>query len=111
MGMKMALHCATSQMSLSQLDNLNQQFKHYDSSGDGRLSLVEVRQLLEDSGFARGDDLELIIESLDSDSSGMVEYSEFIAGCLSVASEGVKKQLRAVFDIFDLDGSGTISLE
>jgi len=106
----MALHCVTSQLSLSQLHHMNLRFKHYDSTGDGRLSHIEMRKVLEDVGVTDPRDVELIIESLDSDRSGSVEYSEFTAGCLDIASDGMKNQLKVVFDIFDLDHSGSISL-
>uniref|UniRef100_A0A7S2GAH2 EF-hand domain-containing protein n=1 Tax=Alexandrium andersonii TaxID=327968 RepID=A0A7S2GAH2_9DINO len=41
----------------------------------------------------------------------MIEYSEFVAGCLDVAHEGFKEQLHVAFGIFDLDGSGSISFD
>eukprot|EP00445_Apocalathium_hangoei_P018687 CAMPEP_0203907778 /NCGR_PEP_ID=MMETSP0359-20131031/49237_1 /ASSEMBLY_ACC=CAM_ASM_000338 /TAXON_ID=268821 /ORGANISM="Scrippsiella Hangoei, Strain SHTV-5" /LENGTH=839 /DNA_ID=CAMNT_0050832647 /DNA_START=32 /DNA_END=2551 /DNA_ORIENTATION=+ len=107
--MKMARHCVASQLNLSQLHYLNLRFKKYDISGDGRLSHVEMRQALEDVGVATGSDAELIIESLDGDGSGMIEYSEFVAGCLNLAKDGIRDQLRMAFDVFDLDGSGLIS--
>mmetsp|Transcript_113161 Transcript_113161/g.305388 ORF Transcript_113161/g.305388 Transcript_113161/m.305388 type:complete len:147 (+) Transcript_113161:61-501(+) len=68
-----------------------------------------MRQALEDVGVATGSDAELIIESLDGDGSGMIEYSEFVAGCLNLAKDGIRDQLRMAFDVFDLDGSGLIS--
>jgi len=109
--MKMALHCVTSQLNLSQLHHLNARFKRYDSTGDGKLSHVEMRQVLEDVGMTSGEDAELVLESLDADRSGMIEYSEFIAGCIDLSHEAVRDQLRTAFEVFDLDGSGAISLE
>mmetsp|Transcript_129704 Transcript_129704/g.361242 ORF Transcript_129704/g.361242 Transcript_129704/m.361242 type:complete len:806 (+) Transcript_129704:67-2484(+) len=109
--MRMTLHCVTSQLSLSQLDRLNMQFQHYDQGRDGRLSHVEARQLLVDAGITAPEDIELIFSSLDTDHDGFIEYSQFIAGCLDLASEGMRKHLRATFDIFNLDGTGELSLE
>lgn len=109
--MRMARHCITSQLSLTPLHQLNQRFKHYDRDGNGRLSLLEMRQVLEDIGISSSEDIDLILESLDSNRNGLIEYSEFIAGCLDLASDGTRAQLRAVFDIFDLDGSGGITME
>merc|ERR1712151_1223367 len=101
--MHMARHCITSQLSLPPLHHLYQRFKQYDTEGDGMLSYLEMRQSLEDVGITTDADMELIIESLDSNRNGKIEYSEFIAGCLDLASIDMKKQLRAVFDVFDLD--------
>lgn len=109
--MKMAVAAVTSQLSLSQLHHLNLRFKHYDKSNDGRLCHAEMREVLRDVGVPSAEDVELIIESLDSDHSGLIEYSEFIAGCIDLANDNVKEHLRAAFDIFDLDGSGNISLQ
>jgi len=107
----MALHCVTSQLNLSQLEHMNLRFQQYDSSGDGRLSHVEMRSVLEDVGIQQGEEMELLIEALDSDHSGVIEYSEFISGSLDVASEQVRSHLRVAFDVFDLDGNGCLSLD
>eukprot|EP00928_Gymnodinium_smaydae_P042593 TRINITY_DN28655_c0_g1_i1.p1 TRINITY_DN28655_c0_g1~~TRINITY_DN28655_c0_g1_i1.p1 ORF type:complete len:853 (+),score=191.39 TRINITY_DN28655_c0_g1_i1:140-2560(+) len=108
--MKMARSCVASQLSLSQLHHLNLRFGQYDTSGDGRLGHVEMRQVLEDAGVA-ADDIDVIIESLDSDGSGVIEYSEFASGCIDLASDGMRDQLRVVFNVFDLDRSGFLSLQ
>jgi len=108
--MHMARHCITSQLPLSPLHHLNGRFQQCDITGDGRLSHLEMRQVLEDMGITHGGDIDLIIESLDSNRNGFIEYSEFISGCLDLGREDMRKQLRSVFDIFDLDGSGTISI-
>lgn len=109
--LKMARHCITSQLSLSPLHHLNARFRQYDRDGNGRLSYLEMRQVLEDVGITDAQDMELIIESLDCNRNGLIEYSEFVAGCLDLASDDMRKQLRAVFDVFDLDGSGAISVD
>jgi len=108
---RMALHCITSQLNLPQLHQLNRQFRHYDRSGDGSLSRTEMQQLLEDVGITSKEVTELIVGAMDGDQNGSIGYSEFIAGSLHLASDGVRRHLRAAFDIFDLDGSGAISLE
>jgi len=97
--MRMALRCITSQLSLSQLDQLSEQFERYDSAGDGKLSDTDVRQLLEDVGVIDSDNMELIIASLDSDRSGFITYSEFIASCISLAGNNVRRQIRTAFNI------------
>jgi calcium-dependent protein kinase len=107
---KMASACITSQLNLSQLHHLNDRFKQYDSSGDGRLGHVEMRQVLLDLNIPAMD-VEHLIESLDSDHSGVIEYSEFVSGCIDISSDGFRKQLQVAFKIFDIDGSGNIGLD
>jgi len=109
--MHMARHCIASQLSLPPLHHLYRRFQKYDTEGDGMLSYLEMRQALEDVGINSPEDMELIIESLDSNRNGTIEYSEFLAGCLDLASDEMRQHLRSVFDVFDLDGSGAISLE
>jgi len=109
--MRMVRHCITSQLGLASLHHLNMRFQQYDSGGDGRLNHLEIRQVLEDVGIHDKEELELVIESLDSNRNGFIEYSEFMTGCLDLASDAMRQQLRAVFDVFDLDGSGAITLE
>jgi len=109
--MRTALQCLTSQLSLSELNGLSAQFQHYDTSGNGRLSHVEVTHVLEDAGITSPDDIELIISTLDGDGSGSIEYSEFIAGCISISSEDMRVHLRTIFDVFDLNNTGTITLD
>merc|ERR1739845_10470 len=70
-----------------------------------------MRNALEDAGVIESEDMELIIEALDGDHSGIIEYSEFAAGCIDIANDGIRKQLRVAFDVFDLDGSGFLSLD
>merc|ERR1712048_593160 len=89
---------------------MNEKFRQYDSSGDGRLCHSEIREVLEDVGIT-GEEMELIIESLDSDHSGVIEYSEFISGSLDLASDQVRQHLRVAFDVFDLDNSGKLTLQ
>lgn len=108
---RMAMHCITSQMNLSQLHALSLKFKKYDHTGDGRLSLEEMRQVLVDSNIGTSDDKDLIVQALDSDQSGKIEYSEFVTGCIDVASLKIREQIPVAFSIFDLDNSGAISLE
>eukprot|EP00746_Dinoflagellata_sp_MGD_P131193 gnl/MRDRNA2_/MRDRNA2_65009_c1_seq1.p1 gnl/MRDRNA2_/MRDRNA2_65009_c1~~gnl/MRDRNA2_/MRDRNA2_65009_c1_seq1.p1 ORF type:complete len:843 (-),score=165.61 gnl/MRDRNA2_/MRDRNA2_65009_c1_seq1:16-2544(-) len=108
---KMALHCLTTQLSLTQLHRLNSLFTQYDSSRDGRLNHDEMRRVLADVGVSAGEDVELVIESLDGDHSGMIEYSEFMSGCIVHSEEDLRSQLRMAFDIFDLDDSGSINMD
>ncbi len=62
-------------------------------------------------GIAAGEDKDLIVQSLDSDHSGKIEYSEFVAGCVNVSNENIRAQIPIAFSIFDLDNSGAIGID
>merc|ERR1712232_291319 len=46
--------------------------------------------------------------SLDTDKSGSIDYSEFLAACMSTRTNWKREQLWAAFRAFDTDGSGKI---
>lgn len=52
-----------------------------------------------------------IMESADTDSSGTINYTEFIAATLEQEVYMKEENLRNAFRMFDKDGSGKISAE
>lgn len=48
------------------------------------------------------------MKAADTDGSGTVDYTEFIAATLDAQFTNNEKYLRAAFDMFDVDGSGKI---
>lgn len=51
-----------------------------------------------------------IIEALDTDGSGTIDYTEFITAAIDKVFLLSADNLRAVFDLIDKDKSGTISV-
>jgi len=54
-------------------------------------------------------EIERIFKSIDTDNSGTIEYSEFVAASIDRKKMLSKKRLERVFQMFDKDGSGMIS--
>ncbi|XP_076461969.1 uncharacterized protein LOC143294380 [Babylonia areolata] len=52
-------------------------FKDFDSDGSGRISVDEIKALLNDLGIAA--DAEQVVDSVDKDDDGTISYEEFIA--------------------------------
>lgn len=48
------------------------------------------------------------MRAADTDKSGTVDYTEFIAATLDAQFTNNEKYLKAAFDMFDVDGSGSI---
>lgn len=94
-------------------DTLTQAFKALDRNHDGRLSRAEIIQGLavtmsEQEASKRVD---MILRNVDSDISGYIEYTEFLAAGIRLESDKNRKSLELAFKAFDLDNSGSISLD
>ncbi|CAE7203737.1 CPK4 [Symbiodinium sp. CCMP2592] len=100
--------CAASQLDTSKLDDLTAFFEELDADRNGHLSVIEfkngLRQVLDP------DSIETLVDSLDMDHSGNVDYSEFIAGCLDAHMGLIESALFHAFHVFDVNNDGVISL-
>lgn len=59
------------------------------------------------------DDAEIakIIQEIDYYGNGMINYSEFLAAALSIDQDLTEEQLWSLFKKFDVDNSGSITVE
>eukprot|EP00931_Biecheleriopsis_adriatica_P116719 TRINITY_DN92329_c0_g1_i1.p1 TRINITY_DN92329_c0_g1~~TRINITY_DN92329_c0_g1_i1.p1 ORF type:complete len:573 (+),score=99.61 TRINITY_DN92329_c0_g1_i1:77-1720(+) len=105
-----------SHLSGEQLYQLTLAFQKADKNGDGTLDKEEVAELLRDQlaaseGSAEDKMLQMegIFAAMDSDGSGQVSYSEFLAAASdSIINHNVHLCWEA-FHAFDKDGSGRLS--
>jgi calcium-dependent protein kinase len=87
-----------------------------DANKDGRLSFEEVKNGLDSlSGgvsfrYSKTGYLSLM-QSIDKDRNGFVDYQEFISAAIHKAALVSRDNLAAAFSTFDKDGSGLISVE
>ena len=56
-------------------------------------------------------DVDGLMRVMDSNKNGMIDYTEFIAGCLQSYTYLKENHLKTAFAYYDKDGNGTISLE
>ncbi|KAK6947392.1 EF-hand domain [Dillenia turbinata] len=97
-----------------QLAELREIFRSFDRNNDGSLTQLELGSLLRSLGLKPSpDQLEALIQKADTNSNGLVEFSEFVA---LVAPELIanrcpysEEQLRQLFRMFDRDGNGYIT--
>lgn len=52
-----------------------------------------------------------VLKSIDTDGSGVVNYTEFLAATIEKSVYMKQERLYQAFKMFDLDGSGKISKE
>lgn len=82
-----------------------------DTDGDGKLSREELLQeyaktMPVPDAVAR---VEHIMEEVDADNSGFIDYSEFVMAATRREALLERENLEAAFRIFDSDGSGKIN--
>lgn len=97
------------QASPDDIRELKELFKTLDKNGDGSLTLEELRVGLQ--GKENGETLLHIMKSADTDNSGEINYTEFIAATIDANVFMRQDYLRTAFDMFDADGSGKIDNE
>jgi len=107
---KAALHVIAGQLHDEQIKDLRATFLSLDENGDGLLTLQEMKEGLEKSGLKEiPPDLKQIMENVDSDGNGVIDYTEFLAATLDQRSYLQEGVCWAAFRIFDLNGDGKIS--
>jgi len=107
---KAALHVIAGQLHDDQIKDLKAIFLSLDDNGDGLLTVEEMREGLEKSGLKEiPPDLKQIMEDVDSDGSGVIDYTEFLAATLDQRSYLREDVCWSAFQIFDKNGDGKIS--
>eukprot|EP00933_Yihiella_yeosuensis_P005288 TRINITY_DN10977_c0_g3_i1.p1 TRINITY_DN10977_c0_g3~~TRINITY_DN10977_c0_g3_i1.p1 ORF type:complete len:485 (+),score=150.93 TRINITY_DN10977_c0_g3_i1:53-1507(+) len=107
---KAALHVIANQMGEEQIKQLKDIFLSLDNNGDGKLTIKEMRD-----GLAKSDlkeipaDFQAIMDGIDADGSGVIDYTEFLAATLDKKSYVREDACWSAFKEFDKDGSGKIS--
>merc|ERR1712217_653827 len=111
---KMALTMIAQEMKASDLEELKAVFNGLDKNHDGTLSHDEVLQAIAEvkskgNYSFNPEDLERYLLKLDTDGSGKIDWSEFLASMMSKNSVENETTLWKAFRRFDLDGDGQIT--
>ena len=106
---KVALTAISVQINPDEIRDLKELFMALDVNGDGSITIEELEHGLKDK--ENGDTLIQLLRAADTDGSGDINYSEFIAATLDQNIYMNEKYLQQVFDMFDTDRSGKIDNE
>lgn len=78
-------------------------------NGDGSLSLEELKKGLKEK--ENGETILKMLVAIDTDGSGEINYTEFLAATIDANIYMREDYLRTAFNMFDKDGSGKIDNE
>jgi len=109
---KAAITALAHQLPESSVSRLRLMFEELDSSGDGKLTVEEIRTGLKKLGHLEGSaEIMELLEAADTDGSGMIEYTEFIACTVDRRKAANADATKAAFKVFDADGDGAITVD
>ena len=102
---------ATQCVSIADTKELRKIFQAMDANGDGKLSKEELFSYYsKEMGDQQAEEEVLrIMNEVDTDNSGFVDYTEFLKAALDSKNMNSADYLKRAFDVFDSDGSGSIS--
>jgi len=107
---KAALNIIAGQLGDEQIKKLRETFMALDNNGDGLLTPNEMKEGLAKAGLKEiPPDLQQIMEDVDSDGSGVIDYTEFLAATLERKAYIQEDVCWSAFRVFDRNGDGKIS--
>jgi calcium-dependent protein kinase len=109
---KAVLTYIASRLGDDEVKNLKEIFQSLDANKDGTLTFDEVKngmEKLKNKGIDM--DLENLFKSIDTDNSGRIDYTEFLAASIDQKEFLRQERLNEAFMMLDKKGTGKISKE
>jgi len=92
------------------LQSLSDAFRQLDTNGDGSLSLEEIQEGLLQGGVEDAPtDLQQIVDSVDTQGNGTINYTAFLAATIERRTSLLGDLLQSAFNVFDKNGDGKLS--
>lgn len=98
-----------SQMSEKEVEKLSQLFRKIDINHDGFISVEELKLALADgTAWFDAKDLQNLMDSIDVDKNGKMNYTEFLASSLAQEEIFSIGNITKFFKTLDKDGNGSV---
>lgn len=106
---QLALTAVAYDLSESQIAELHSLFARLDQNSAGMLTIQEMETTLAKMGVKITDEVRKLINEIDADGNGHIEYTEFIAACLDHKFYEQESVCMTAFRVFDIDNDGKIT--
>lgn len=104
------LNYIATQCTSDEISNMADLFLAIDKNRDGRLSLGEIELALENTNLPKSE-LEKIMQSIDLNRAGSIDFTEFIAVFMDKTTYLSHEKLWRAFKRFDISNTGRITAE
>lgn len=96
-----------------EVEELRQAFDLFDTDGSGTIDPKELRAAMQSLGFeAKNQTIYQMIKDIDKDDSGEIDFDEFLQLMTTrLAGSDTKEDIQKIFELFDDDKTGYISLQ
>lgn len=107
---KAAMNILVKHLDHKQIADLKASFEQLDEDQSGFLEFKELNEAITKSNMnLKPEEIEELIKEIDYADNHKINYSEFIAATMDVKRFLTAEKLEAIFNSFDVDGSGKIT--
>eukprot|EP01084_Bolivina_argentea_P238197 400185_1 len=99
-------------LSEEEIEEIREAFNLFDTDGSGTIDPKELKATMQSLGFeAKNQTIYQMISDIDKDGSGSIDFEEFLDMMTAKMSDkDTKEDIQKVFNLFDDDHTGKISL-
>mmetsp|Transcript_4233 Transcript_4233/g.6404 ORF Transcript_4233/g.6404 Transcript_4233/m.6404 type:complete len:460 (-) Transcript_4233:113-1492(-) len=108
---KAVLLCIASQCSEQDISDLRKTFMSLDREGKGYATLEDFQTAVGRFSRTLGNDVHALLQSLDVNRNGTIDYTEFLAATLDKSTYLQQEKLYGAFKTFDKNNTGVISVD
>mmetsp|Transcript_110 Transcript_110/g.136 ORF Transcript_110/g.136 Transcript_110/m.136 type:complete len:150 (+) Transcript_110:763-1212(+) len=83
-------------------------FNSFDSNNDGYITKKELKKGLQKLEKRSDEEVDAIMDSMDTDKNGAINFNEFISATLNTNISKDYQRIAKAFEFFDLDNDGQI---